>query len=97
VGGQVVLSAQGKLHLAENDKLLAGSAQMLLSGIEHLTRTGLATLAQAWDMASVRPAGFMRLPQGAGLACGAPADLVLFRREQDRIRLLRIYKSAELV
>jgi N-acetylglucosamine-6-phosphate deacetylase len=97
VGGRVVLTAQGRLHLAENDKLLAGSAQMLIRGIEHLIRSGLAGLAQAWDMASVRPAGFMGLPAAAGLTAGAPADLVLLRRQENLLRLEQTYKAGEAV
>ena len=97
VGGQVVLTPQGRLHLAENEKLLAGSAQMLLEGIEHLVNVGLTTLSQAWDMASVRPARFMDLPQGGGLAPGAPADLVLFRRDSGGISLIQTLKMGEPV
>jgi N-acetylglucosamine-6-phosphate deacetylase len=97
VGGRVILTPQGRLHLADNDQLLAGSAQMLLKGIEHLTSAGLAGLAEAWDMASIRPAGFMGLPAAAGLTAGAPADLVLFRREGNQIRVEQTYKAGELV
>jgi N-acetylglucosamine-6-phosphate deacetylase len=95
VGGRVVLTPQGRLHLADNDKLLAGSAQMLLNGIEHLTSTGLVGLTEAWDMASIRPATFMQLPAAAGLAPGAPADLILFRRIENRIQIEQTYKSGE--
>lgn len=83
VGGQVVLTPEGRLHLADNPGLLAGSAQMLLHGIHHLTSRGLATEAQAWEMASVRPARLVGLPQAAGIAVGAPADLVVFTRGAD--------------
>jgi N-acetylglucosamine-6-phosphate deacetylase len=77
VGGRVVVTPEGRLHLADEPRLLAGSAQMLLDGIRHLTKTGLASFAQAWDMASVIPARFMNLPSAAGLTPGAPADFVL--------------------
>ncbi|UVI28318.1 N-acetylglucosamine-6-phosphate deacetylase [Paenibacillus spongiae] len=97
IGGQVVLTPEGRLHLAENEKILAGSAQMLLAGIEHLTGRGLAELAEAWDMASVRPATVMKLPSAGGLEAGAPADLVLFRREGSRIRIEQTYKGGERV
>lgn len=93
VGGSVVLTAEGKLHLAENENLLAGSAQMLLKGIEHVTNRDLVEFAVAWDMASVRPSHFMKLPSATGLMPGAPADLVLFRREEGRIHLERTIKS----
>jgi N-acetylglucosamine-6-phosphate deacetylase len=97
VGGRVVLTPEGRLHLAENEKLLAGSAQMLTKGVEHLIGNGLAGLAQAWDMASVRPAGFMGLATAEGLAVGAPADLVLFRREGSSFHVERTYKAGDVV
>jgi N-acetylglucosamine-6-phosphate deacetylase len=97
VGGRVVLTPEGRLHLAENEKLLAGSAQMLIKGIEHLIISGLAELAQAWDMASVRPSAFMGLATAAGLTVGAPADLVLLRRDGNVLRVQQTYKAGELV
>lgn len=97
VGGRVVLTPAGRTHLADNEKILAGSAQMLLHCIQHLTSRGLADLAGAWEMASTRPAGFMGLPAAAGLAPGAPADIVLFRRDGGRIQVEETYKSGLLV
>lgn len=97
VGGRVVLTPEGRLHIAEQEQLLAGSAQMLIWGIEHLINRGLAGLPEAWDMASVRPAEFMGLPAAAGLTEGAPADLVLYRRESGRVVIESTYKSGELV
>jgi N-acetylglucosamine-6-phosphate deacetylase len=97
VGGKVILTPEGKLHLAENDKILAGSAQMLLWGIEQLTSRGLASLPDAWDMSSIRPASFMQLPSASGLAVGAPADFVLFHTEGHSIKLKNTYQAGELV
>jgi N-acetylglucosamine-6-phosphate deacetylase len=70
---------------------------MLTKGVEHLIGNGLAGLAQAWDMASVRPAGFMGLATAEGLAVGAPADLVLFRREGSSFHVERTYKAGDVV
>jgi glucosamine-6-phosphate deaminase len=97
VGGRVTLTPHGRLHLAENEKLLAGSAQTLLKGIEHLTRSRLASLADAWNMASTRPAAFMNLPSAPGLAARAPADLALFRHKDNRILIDAVYKSGDPV
>ena len=91
VGGRVVLTAEGRLHLAENPKLLAGSAQMLVRGVQNLVSKGLAGLADAWDMASVVPGTFMGF--GIGLLVGAPADLVVFRFDQGKIQVERTYKA----
>jgi N-acetylglucosamine-6-phosphate deacetylase len=97
VGGRVVLTPEGKLHTAENEKILAGSAQMLLRGIENLIRLGLADFATAWEMASVRPARLMELPTASGLAAGAPADFILLRRAGDRITVESTFKSGRCV
>lgn len=97
IGGRVVLSPEGRLHLAEQEQLLAGSAQLLLWGIEQLTNRGLADLSTAWNMASTGPGSFMGLAAAGGLAAGAPADLVLFRRESGKLTVERTYKSGNLV
>jgi N-acetylglucosamine-6-phosphate deacetylase len=97
IGGKVVLTKDGKLHLASNPKLLAGSVQMLIRSVEHLIRAGLSDAGEAWEMASTRPAMAMKLPAGRGLRPGAPADLVLFRRERERITLLETWKSGRKV
>lgn len=97
IGGRVVLSPEGRLCLAEQEQLLAGSAQMLLWGIEQLTSRGIADLGAAWNMASTGPAEFMGLPAAEGLSAGAPADLVLFRRESGKLTIESTYKSGNLV
>jgi N-acetylglucosamine-6-phosphate deacetylase len=93
VGGRVVLTAEGRLHLAESPKLLAGSAQMLVRGVENLVAKGLAGLAEAWEMASGRPAEFMGL--SGGIEVGAPGDLVVFRFDHGKIRVERTYKAGK--
>ncbi|GMX60136.1 hypothetical protein Elgi_69030 [Paenibacillus elgii] len=97
IGGKVVLTPEGKLHMAENEQLLAGSAQMQLWGIEHLLNQGIASLTEAWNMASLGPASIMNLPSAEGLSPGAPADFVLFSKEGSRLRVEQTYKSGELV
>ncbi|TYP79399.1 N-acetylglucosamine-6-phosphate deacetylase [Paenibacillus methanolicus] len=97
IGGQVVLTAEGRLHLANEPGLLAGSAQMLKAGIEHLVESGLSDSATAWDMASVQPAAYMGLTAGEGLAPGAPADLISFSWKRDsRLELHNVYKYGHL-
>jgi N-acetylglucosamine-6-phosphate deacetylase len=97
VGGRVVLTPQGKLHMADNPQLLAGSVQMLRQGVEHLAKSHLSSLTEAWEMASVRPASFMYLPQADGLNAGAPADLVVISRPRDEIKVLKTYERGRLV
>ncbi|GAA4453711.1 N-acetylglucosamine-6-phosphate deacetylase [Nibrella saemangeumensis] len=97
VGGKVVLTGEGKLHIAGKPKVLAGSAQSLLWGVQHLVRQQIVPLAQAWDMASLYPNRLMKLPQKAGLQAGAPADLVRFRYKETSLQLLETYKAGQCV
>ncbi|MFS0612002.1 N-acetylglucosamine-6-phosphate deacetylase [Lederbergia ruris] len=97
IGGKVVLTSEGKLYLQENPNLLAGSVKMLKDGITHLIRAGLCTLKEAWEMASIRPATFMKLPSQAGLVKGAPADVVVFKWEENQVNILQTYKAGTLV
>lgn len=61
VGGTVVLTREGRLHLASNPALLAGSALPLIEGVRRLAAAGLASREEAWAMGSERPAGAMKL------------------------------------
>ncbi|MNQ77726.1 N-acetylglucosamine-6-phosphate deacetylase [compost metagenome] len=97
IGGDVVLTPEGRLHLAADPRLLAGSAQMLLWSVAHLHRRGIADFPAAWEMASTRPASLMGLSVAQGLTAGAPADLVLFDKVGSDIQLRQTYKSGKLV
>jgi N-acetylglucosamine-6-phosphate deacetylase len=98
IGDRVVLTPEGRLHMADNEHLLAGSVQMLTRGIDHLTGKGIAALPDAWEMASLRPARLLRLAVQDGIVPGAPADLVLFRHDdRGKIRIIRTYKTGRLV
>ncbi|XID90533.1 N-acetylglucosamine-6-phosphate deacetylase [Paenibacillaceae bacterium WGS1546] len=95
IGGDVVLTERGRLHLAGQEALLAGSVKMLKEGVVHLRKLGLCSPAEAWDMASVRPAGHLGLAAAAGLAVGAPADLVVYRGTE--IQVEAVYKGGRAV
>jgi N-acetylglucosamine-6-phosphate deacetylase len=97
IGGDVVLTAAGKLHLAASPALLAGSARPLLQGVWHMTDKGLATLSDAWQLASTRPAGLLNLAAANGLTADAPANIVRFRLEADAIFILATYLQGQLV
>lgn len=92
----VIKTVEGRLHLADQPNLLAGSAQMLPWGIGHLVRNNLCGLAEAWDMASVRPSALMSLPSQNGLSVGPPADVVLFAWKDCQIKMLQTYKQGKL-
>lgn len=96
IGGNVVLTPEGRLHLADNPALLAGSAQFLAFGIRHLVRDGICTLPEAWNMASVRPSRVFGLPTADGLRAGAPADLLLCDYNEDGLAVRRVYKEGRV-
>lgn len=83
IGGRVQLSVEGRLSMADAPQLLAGSARGLLDGVNFLLRQQLASLPQAIEMASIRPARQLDLPQQHGLAPGAPADVLLLKPQPD--------------
>jgi N-acetylglucosamine-6-phosphate deacetylase len=97
VGGTVVVTAEGRVRLANDAELLAGSIRQLDEAIAYLVRSGLAGLDAAWHLCSTRPAQLLDLPQGAGLAVGAPADLVVFDWDADVVTPLAVYRAGHLV
>jgi N-acetylglucosamine-6-phosphate deacetylase len=97
VGDRVVLTESGRLHLAADPRLLAGSAQPLIAGISHLIRSGLVTPGDAWEMASLRPAALLGLPGAGGIAPGEPADLVLFDLIDGDVRIRQAIKAGRTV
>ncbi|MBD2751416.1 N-acetylglucosamine-6-phosphate deacetylase [Spirosoma validum] len=97
IGDNVVLTEEGKLHLAGKPNVLAGSAQPLIWGVQHLRQRQLSPLDTAWDMASVLPSRFLGLPQQQGLAIGAPADLVVFEQTNAELQILETYKAGQKV
>lgn len=92
--GRVRLSPEGKLHMAGNPALLAGSASSLLKGVRHMAR--LTGFAAAWDMGSIHPLSLMNHIQPAGLEVGAPADLVLLDSLEDA-RVVEVYKNGNSI
>jgi len=97
VGDRVTLTPAGRLHLVGDPRLLAGAVCPLRGAVAHLVGRGLAPLDVAWAMASERPARFLGLAAGAGLAPGAPADLVVFTLDGATIAVCRTYKDGRLV
>ena len=97
VGGRVIVTPEGRLVLADDPRWLAGSICPLHDAISHLVNRGLTPVAQAWTMASTRPATFLRLPVSAGLAVGAPADIAVWEWQEARIAITATYKDGKHV
>lgn len=78
IGGEVVLHSDGRLHTAENPRILAGSAVGLDIGIHNAVRYTDMSLEEAVAAVTVRPAQAMGCPERGRLTVEAPAHLTLF-------------------
>ncbi|WP_339755426.1 N-acetylglucosamine-6-phosphate deacetylase [Algoriphagus aquimarinus] len=97
IGGEVTLTAEGKLHLKSNPSILAGSASNIRSGVSFLIKNKLASLAEAWEMASVRPEKLVN-PGHILFKEGAIADLILCRKHEDgKLEVLKTIKHGREV
>ncbi|MCL2742660.1 MAG: N-acetylglucosamine-6-phosphate deacetylase [Planctomycetaceae bacterium] len=59
IGGDVILTEQGQLHLEHDNRLLAGSAMSLKQIVQTLVMNGWLSYTDALEMASVRPLEFL--------------------------------------
>lgn len=96
IGGQVTLTTEGKLHLRNNPSIFAGSASNIKQGVSFLINNHLASLSEAWEMASVRPQKMIH-PDSRVFEAGAHADLVVLNRLDDRLKILKTFKRGKQV
>lgn len=96
IGGQVTLTPAGKLHLRNNPAIFAGSANHIKHGVSFLLKHNLATLAEAWEMASVRPQKLLH-PANSIYETGALADLIVMNKKEDQLEVIKTIKKGKLV
>ncbi|MHA4844985.1 N-acetylglucosamine-6-phosphate deacetylase [Flavitalea antarctica] len=94
IGGSVILDAEKRVSLKTTPGLLAGAAKSLLENVETLTAHKLASLGEAWKMASVSVSD-MVAKQGIRLPAGE--DFVLFDVEGGKIRIKTVIKNKRIV
>ncbi|AZN43032.1 N-acetylglucosamine-6-phosphate deacetylase [Paenibacillus albus] len=83
IGQQVELLDNGRLQTAADPRILAGSAQPLMRGIENAMKLAGVSLAEAIDAVTKRPAEAMGWQELGRLEPGARANLTLFRMEEE--------------
>jgi N-acetylglucosamine-6-phosphate deacetylase len=97
IGGEVTMTPEGKLHLKSNPSILAGSASNIRSGVSFLIRNKLASLTEAWEMASVRPEKLVN-PGHILFEEGSIADLILCKKgENGELEVLKTIKHGKEV
>lgn len=97
IGGEVELNEAGRLYIKENPELLAGSAQSLLWSVDHLVNSGITSLENALEMASLRPLEAINAVPQKAMEKGNSADLILFRRSSNETEVLHTIKSGKIV
>ncbi len=93
IGGSVVLNSEGRLYMAENPELLAGSAMTLPDCINYLISKNICSMPEAWNMASINPSNLIYPGITCGINIGARADLVIFRAVKNRIIIKQTLKA----
>lgn len=96
IGGEVTLTPRGRLHLAHEPDLLAGSAQSICHGVEHLASSGLLSLKDAWKQGSTAPARFLGMEDKASFLRGGEANLVEFTFSGKDLKIHRTWCAGEL-
>ncbi len=96
IGDEVVLDKDGRLCMKKNPELLAGATKGLLEDVQYLIDRKLASLSDAWKMASVHPARFLG-DKDYGLSPAQPADVVVFQMEQEKIQITQVIKQGQIV
>ncbi len=97
IGGQVTLTREGKLHLRNNPSIFAGSTANVKDCVSFLVKHNLATLSEAWEMASIRPQRLLHsnIPV---FEKGAVADLVILKRTEDgQLEVIKTIKEGKEV
>ncbi len=95
--GKVEVLSDGRIVVAGQREILAGSGAATDACVAHVAQCGAATLPEAIDMACRNPARFFGLPEPA-LRPGHPADLFLFRPDlsQGSLAVLATFVEGEL-
>ncbi len=96
IGGQVTLTPAGKLHLRNNPAIFAGSANHIKHGVSFLVKNKMTTLAEAWEMASVRPQKMVH-PDLPIFEVDANADLVVIEKQVDQLKTIKTIKRGKQV
>lgn len=95
IGGAVILDEEKRVSLKGSGGILAGAAKSLLENVETLMNHNLATLKEAWEMASVNASQMLLKHDPAFYEKNN--DKVIFRLEGKNIIISKVFKNGKVV
>lgn len=95
IGGAVILDEEKRVSLKGSGGILAGAAKSLLENVETLMNHNLATLKEAWGMASVNASQMLLKHDPAFYEKNN--DKVIFRLEGKNIIISKVFKNGKVV
>lgn len=96
IGGTVILDKQKKVSLKNSPGLLAGAGKSLLENIEYLVQNKVATLGDAWQMASVNVINMLK-KNNIIVSSDLNQDRVLFNQSEKGIEVMKTIKNGKIV
>ena len=96
LGNEVLLTEEGMLLNTESN-CLAGASFPLKKGVENMMNFTGCSLTKAINMASVNVARTYNLEDRGTLTPGKRADLILFEREDNQLKIKKTYLNGILV
>jgi N-acetylglucosamine-6-phosphate deacetylase len=96
LGNEVILTEEGMLLNTESN-CLAGASFPLKKGVENMMNFTGCSLTKAINMASVNVARIYNLEDRGTLATGKRADLILFERVDNQLKIKKTYLNGILV
>ncbi|MFK5973881.1 MAG: amidohydrolase family protein [Flavobacteriaceae bacterium] len=95
IGGSVILDEEKRVSLKGSHGILAGAAKSLLENVETLMNLKLATLNEAWEMASINVSNMLIKHDSSFYENNN--DKVIFRLEGKDIIISTVIKNGEIV
>jgi N-acetylglucosamine-6-phosphate deacetylase len=94
IGGSVILDEEKRVSLKSTPGLLAGAAKTLLENVVTLVGHRLATIGEAWQMAS---ANVLRMLLKSDTTFSDEIDLVVFELNESEVRVKTVIKRGRMV
>lgn len=95
IGGSVILDEEKRVSIKGSGGILAGAAKSLLENVETLMNHKLATLKEAWEMASINEANMLVKHDPSFYENNN--DKVIFRLEEKDIIISTVVKNGKIV